>query len=274
MTNHMQSEKGMTLVEILVALFITGVLTTAMFRVYINQHHAWMIQDSVIEMQQNARAAVDELTRQCRMAGYQLPNNLPAIEAYDTNPDTIIIVYQSASCSAPINKTMPQPSAELDCTGPASDVSCFYVGQEAYIFDPTLQNGEFFPISHVQVTPGKIQHNKKKLSRCYPKGSIILAIDRVKYYIDKSDTLHPKLMVQLGSFPPQVYSEDITDLQFTYTLKGGQIVSQPVALMRKDIREVGITLTARTQQKDIEFADSPYRFETYQSKVYLRNLGT
>jgi len=272
MTMPIQSERGMTLVEILVALFITGVLTAAMFRVYINQHHAWMIQDSVIEMQQNARAGIDELTRQCRMAGYQLPNSLPAVEAYDTNPDTIVITYQSASCSAPIDKKMPQPSSELDCTGPGADVSCFYIGQDAYIFDPTLETGEFFPISHVQVTPGKIQHNKKKLSRCYPKGSIILALDRVKYYIDKSDTLHPKLMVKLGDFPAQVYSEDVTDLQFLYTLKGGQVVSQPAIL--KDIREVRITLTARTQKKDLNFADSPYRFETYQSKVYLRNLGT
>jgi len=84
-----------------------------------------------------------------------------------------------------------------------------------------------FPHFHVQEIPGKIQHNTKKLSKCYPKGSIILSLDRIKYYIDHSDTLHPKLMVQLGSFAPQVYAEDIVDLQFTYTMKNGDVVDVP-----------------------------------------------
>lgn len=272
MKSILKSSGGMTLVEVLIALLMTGILTAAMFRVYVNQHHTWMIQDRVIEMQQNARAAADELARQLRMAGYELPNNLPPIVAFDTNPDTIYIHYQSAGCSAPIDKTMPQPSSELDCTGPTADVSCFYVGQEAYIFDPNMEAGEFFPISHVQVTPGKIQHNKQKLSKCYPKGSIILALDRIKYYVDQSDTLHPKLMVQLGSFDPQVYAEDIVDLQFNYVMKNGDTVDVPG--IAKDVRAIGITVQSRTPQKDVEFTATPYRYETYQSRVYLRNMGT
>lgn len=272
MKQILKSDRGMTLVEVLIALLMTGILTAAMFRVYVNQHHAWMIQDSVIEMQQNARAAADELARQLRMAGYELPNNLPPVVAFNTNPDTIYIHYQSAGCSAPIDKTMPQPSSELDCTSPAADVSCFYQGQEAYIFDPTMERGEFFPISHVQEIPGKIQHNTQKLSKCYPKGSIILSLDRIKYYIDNSDTLHPKLMVQLGSFAPQVYAEDIVDLQFTYTMKNGDVVDVPP--LAKDVRAIGIVVKSRTPKKDVEFTESPYRFETYQSRVYLRNMGT
>ena len=271
--NHLlKSDRGMTLIEVLIALLMTGILTAAMFKVYVNQHHAWLIQDRVIEMQQNARAAADELSRQLRMAGYELPNNLPPIVAYNTNPDTIVIHYQSAGCNAPIDKAMPQPSAELDCTAPGADVSCFYVGQEAYIFDPNVEKGEFFDISHVQITPGKIQHNTCPLSKCYPKGSVILALDRIKYYINRSDTLHPKLMVQLGSFPPQVYAEDIVDLQFTYMMKNGDVVDVPA--IAKDVRAIGISIRSRTPEKDVEFTATPYRFETYQSRVYLRNMGT
>lgn len=272
MVKLLKSTRGVTLVEIFIALFITGLLSAAMFRMYINQHHAWMIQDSVIEMQQNARAAIDELTRQIRMAGYELPNGLPPLEAYDTNPDTIVIHYKADSdCEAPIDKPMPQPSAELDCTEPTSDVSCFFPGQQAYIIDPFIEQGEFFVISHVQEIPGKIQHNTCPLSRCYPKGSIILALERVKFYIDQSDTDHPKLMVQVGAGVPQVYAEDIIDLQFTYTLKNGVTTSDPV--IARDVRDVAVSLTARTPNPDVEFADNPYRHESYDSRVYLRNLG-
>ena len=45
MKKMFKSAKGITLVEILVALLITGILAAALFKVYVNQHHAWIIQD-------------------------------------------------------------------------------------------------------------------------------------------------------------------------------------------------------------------------------------
>jgi type II secretory pathway pseudopilin PulG len=272
MKKILKSLRGITLPELLIALILTALLSAAMFKIYINQHHAWMIQDRVIEMQQNARAAIDELTRQLRQAGYELPNGLRPIEAYDTNPDTVVIYYKSTiDCDAKIDKTMPQPSAELDCTDPSSDVSCFSEGQYVYIHDPFIEQGEFFTISHVQVTPGKIQHNTDPLSRCYPSGSIILGLDKVKFYVDQSDVDHPKLMIQMGDNIPQIYAEDIVDLQFEYTLKNGMTMSVPS--IPKDVRDISINLTARTPDPDVEFANDPYRYERYQSRVYLRNLG-
>jgi hypothetical protein len=270
MKKMLASCKGISLIEILVALIVTGIISAAMFKIYINQHHSWMIQDSMIEMQQNARAAVDELTRQIRQTGYQLPNGLPPLEAYDTNPDTIIIHYNGEECDSPIEHPMPQPSSELRCDG--HDVSCFYIGQFAYIWDPDAGEGEFFEITQVQSSSAHIQHNTWPLSKCYPSGSVVLSLNRVKFYIDRSDTLHPRLMVQLGVYPPQIYAEDITDLQFTYTLKNGMVLSTPP--VADDVREVTISVTARTRNPDVEFEDNPYRSQTYHSNVYLRNLGS
>lgn len=269
MLKKMKSQSGVTLVEVLLALLLTGIISAAMFRVYINQHQAWITQDNVIEMQQNARAAIDELTRQIRMSGHNLPNGTDAFDAFNTDPDTIMIYYKTTSCDSPIEHDMPQPSSELRCDG--HDVSCFFDGQLAYIYDPNLESGEFFTISHVQTGSSHIQHNSDVLSRTYPAGSQILAVEMVKFYVDNSDTTHPKLMVQVSNFPPQVYAEDIEDLQFTYTLKNGITVDSPV--LKNDVRQIGIELRARTPQKDIEINDS-YRYRTYQSKVYLRNLGT
>ena len=269
MKKVLNAKAGFTLIEVLVSLLILGIITAAMFRVYVNQHHAWMIQDSVIEMQQNARAGIDELTRQLRMAGYALPNGLDPLGAFDNNPDTIIVYYKSnLDCDAPIQKAMPQPSAELDCKG--EDVSCFSAGQFVYIYDPDIEQGEFFEISFVQTTPAKIQHNKWPLSRSYPLGSVIMALEQVKFYIDQSDTLHPQLMIQVGNAAAQPYADDIVDLQFDYTLKNGAVLTQP--LLVKDVRQIGISLTSRTPTPDVEFPDNPYRFKTYQSRVFLRNM--
>ncbi|MEZ5358053.1 MAG: prepilin-type N-terminal cleavage/methylation domain-containing protein [Candidatus Zixiibacteriota bacterium] len=269
MLKKLRSQGGMTLVEVLLAVLLTGIISAAMFRVYINQHQAYNVQDNVIEMQQNARAAIDELTRQIRMSGYALPNGLSAFDAFDTDPDTIRIYYKTVSCEAPIEHDMPLPSAELRCDG--HDVSCFYDGQIAYIYDPNLESGEFFEISHVQTGSAHIQHNTDVLSRVYPAGSQLMAIEMIKYYIDQSDADHPRLMVQFSNETPQIYAEDIEDLQFTYVLKNGITVDEPV--LKADVRQIGIELKARTPRADIE-SGNIYRYRTYQSKVYLRNLGS
>jgi hypothetical protein len=261
-------DNGMSLVETLVALFMTGLVMASVFGVYINQHKNWMIQEEVTDAQQNARAVIDELTRQTRMAGYELPLGLPGIEAYNTNPDTIVINYSADGCNATIEHDMPLPSSELRCDG--HDVSCFYDGQWAYIFDPDSGGGEFFEITHVQTGSQHIQHNTMDLSRVYQAGAIILALQQVKYYIDRTDTTHPNLMIQLPGQAPQVYAENIEDLQFQYTMKNGAVLDVPTLV--GDVREVIITLTARTDKPDPDFPADPYRRRTYSSKVNMRNF--
>ena len=157
MKKLLKSIRGMSLAEVMVAMIITGIISAAMFRAYISQHRAWNTQESVIETQQNTRAAIDELTRQIRMAGYGLPTNLNALEVYNTNPDTIIVIYAASECDAPIQHPMPNTSAELRCDG--YDISCFAEGQEVYIFDPFTESGEFFEITAVQTAASHIQHN-------------------------------------------------------------------------------------------------------------------
>jgi len=271
MASKLKSVAGVTLIEVLIALLITGVITAAMFRVYLNQHHAWMIQDSVIEMQQNGRAAIDELARQIRMTGYGIPNGATPMITVDGNPDSIFVYYEPEnSCEVTLEQTMSSYTENLRCTG--HDVSCFSVGQQVYIYDPNLESGEFFTISGLNTGTGEISHSASPLSRNYPQTSIIKAVDEIVFYVDEADTSHPCLMIRVGNNSPQVYAEDITDLQFTYTLKNGITVNSTT--MVRDVRQVGVKITARTTEPDVEMTESPYRDETYQSKVYLRNLGT
>lgn len=263
-----KNNTGISLIEMLVGLFLASLVTVSVFEVYINQHKNWMIQEDVIEIQQNGRAAIDELSSQLRMAGHELPLGIEAIEAYDTNPDTIIINFSSSGCSAPIEHSMPLPSSELRCDG--HDISCFSAGQFAYIFHPDSGGGEFFQISLVQTGSSHIQHNKWPLSKTYDKNAIIISLNRYKYYIDYSDSLHPNLMLELPGQEPQVYAENIEDLQFRYTMKGGAIVNVPPAAA--DVREIHINLTSRSDKPDIDFGHNPYRRRTYATKVNLRNL--
>lgn len=80
-----RDSKGFTLVEILIALALMSIITTAIYQLYISNYKTWVSQDLVTEMQQNARFSIDLMTREMQLAGYDIPSGETAIkEATDT----------------------------------------------------------------------------------------------------------------------------------------------------------------------------------------------
>lgn len=61
---------GFTLVELLVAMVLTGLLGVVASRLFIVQHQAFVRQGEGMLRTQNARAAFDLMTRELRNAGY------------------------------------------------------------------------------------------------------------------------------------------------------------------------------------------------------------
>jgi len=66
----MRNQKGFTIVEILVALAIGGIVMAAGYSMYISQQRAYQITEDVSALQQNLRAAMFFIERDLRMAGY------------------------------------------------------------------------------------------------------------------------------------------------------------------------------------------------------------
>jgi prepilin-type N-terminal cleavage/methylation domain-containing protein len=268
MDMKLRNNSGFSLVEVMVALAITGVITAALFETFRTQHRNYMVQDDITTIQQNARASMDELTRQIRQAGYGVPAQFPCIAAANTNPDTITLVYQYKNCNTYLSAPMPQPSAELKC---GTDIGCFVEGQDAFIYEPDSQVGEFFVVTNVQ-TSLHIQHNTTSFSRVYGANSVILSLVAAKFYVDNTtDPLHPKLMVKYNSEPAAIYADDVTDLQFRYRMKNG--VTLDVPTIPFDVREILISVTARSNVPDPEGPPHTYRLRTFASSASLRNVG-
>jgi type IV pilus assembly protein PilW len=73
------NRKGVTLIELLVALVICGMVAAGIYQVFIAQSKAYTVQDQVTEVQQSVRSAMEILLRDLRMAGYDNDNILSTI---------------------------------------------------------------------------------------------------------------------------------------------------------------------------------------------------
>jgi type II secretory pathway pseudopilin PulG len=264
-----KQQRGISLVEMLIAFALTGIVTSAVLKAYVTQHKNYVTQDSITHIQQNVRASIDELSRQCRMAGFAIPLGLPSIEAANTNPDTITVVYHDDGCDTYLDEAMASTTAELHC---ATDVSCFYGGQWVFIFEPDSGGGEFFEVSAVQTSTNRMEHSGVALSKAYTKDAIVLSLMRVKFYVDNTDPDHPNLMISLPGKSPHVYAENITDVQFSYRLEDGNVVNEPIAT--EDVREILISVTGRSAEPDPDRPEGQgYQTRTSTTSVALRNLG-
>lgn len=72
------NKKGFTLIEILVALAISGVVMTAIYSSYRNQVSSHTTQQRIVDMQQNIRGGLTLMEREIRMAGYDPTENAGA----------------------------------------------------------------------------------------------------------------------------------------------------------------------------------------------------
>src|SRR4030065_2463204 len=64
------NKRGVTLIELLVALVISAILVAGVYRTFVSQQRAYTVQDQVVEMQQNVRIALNKMLREIRMVNY------------------------------------------------------------------------------------------------------------------------------------------------------------------------------------------------------------
>jgi type IV pilus assembly protein PilW len=64
------SNGGFTLVEVMIALLLSGLVLASVYSAFQSQQNSYTAQEQVSEMQQNVRIGLDMLARDIRLAGY------------------------------------------------------------------------------------------------------------------------------------------------------------------------------------------------------------
>ena len=76
MRRSLNTEHGFSLIELITALGISGIVLAAVTATFISQSRSYDAQEQINGMQQAARAAMDIITREVRMAGYNTNGGL------------------------------------------------------------------------------------------------------------------------------------------------------------------------------------------------------
>jgi len=307
-----EDEHGFTLVELLVALVISMILMGSIFMTFKSQHDSYIVQTQVAVALQNARAAMNMLTRDIQMAGYYANfdgtsytmdwDNMdwegsasddtmrPLILAKNNNASgsndgildgTDLIVIVKASQNTNDGRAFVAGEAASGTTATASLRSAGNLtsGMWVLLVKADLTRSEF-----VQVTNdvGVIVLSKT-LAEIYGEGDLIFRADYIIYYVSNDAILMKQNLGNAGE--AQIIAEDIDNLQFRYILNNGTIVDSGVN--GSLVRAIDISLLARTEQAIRGFTDpktynigdlsiapgGAFRRKVLRATVKTRNIG-
>ncbi len=294
------NRRGVTLIELLVALAISGVVMTGVISTFMSQHDSYKVQIHIAALQQNLRTGMKMLSDDIRMAGYYTHSdkhnytdyvdwdptrsgkddfrplihgvdNIVGVAKYRHGTDLIMIVKAGddrgilvSGEEVPLgNNRLEIGNLDLDDDG---DEDLNAGGRKfGIVVKSDLSGAEMFRIVHAgdKVVVDDF-HNS------YVKGDLIARADIIIYRVDDKNTsfkgsvLERKNVGNGNSF--QVVAEDITDMQFSYILDNGDEISDP-SLQEARIRGVKITLKG-----EINIPGKGVRTRTLNSMVTIRNV--
>jgi len=277
--------KGLTLIELLVALVISGVLTAALYRTFIGQHKTYAAQEQIVDMRQNARVAISGMMREIRMAGFGnvsmvLPVRFVAYGQTRTfnnviNPDTpvagsITIVTATQDFANITNIDLPNNKVTLNRLTNLQGTLLFDTENKKYISIGGLEAHEITNISGTDLTL------KSNIILNHPINTPVFPIRAISYQVvleDNKTDLKRDENIEGGRQP---LAENIEDIQFEYLDANANPTVNPTA-----IRMVRVTVHARTSSRDLEFKSDPqfkvgkggFRRRTISSNILVRNMG-
>lgn len=99
-----RKQQGLTLIEIMIALFIGVFLLSGILEIFINAKRTYRIQDALSGIQENGRLAMDYIGRDLRTAGYR-PAACPNYQFSATRPPLSGVDNDADSSNQTLNGT-------------------------------------------------------------------------------------------------------------------------------------------------------------------------
>lgn len=90
----MKTNNGFTLIELLIALAISSILLTAIYKVFISNNLIYLKQNELVKLEQELRSGINKITSEIKLAGYDPNNNNTiGINTSESNSSEIAFSY-------------------------------------------------------------------------------------------------------------------------------------------------------------------------------------
>jgi len=272
-----KKEKGITLLELLVALAISGMVVAGLYRTFIGQQKTHIIQEQVVDTQQTVRGAIHRMTTEIRMVGFgNVSMVLPV--TYSTRTFHHILNLNTPAAGSLTFVTAVGGTSTLTVEGGIGQnqivVSTLTDNEGNPLFD--TGNRKYISIggleSHVITS---IDNGTKTitLNGClrfyHPIGTPLCTVVALTYQVTFLNGAPTLLRNENMGGDAQPQADNIENLQFTYLDASGNPTVNPL-----DIRIITVSLTARTERQDPDLQDGDgYRRRQIASNIHLRNMG-
>ena len=272
-----KEDRGVTLVELMIALMMSGILIAALYRTFIGQQRTYTVQEQVVDMQQNIRVSIHRMMSEIRMAGFGNVNNALNLvggvngftQVITPNNNTLTIVGGFKQVKRDNGDPILINSVGKDPTG-KNTLTLNYATDN---FDGAKHH--FISIGGLESNTvasrsGSVLTLNLPLTLIPRAGTPIFKIQAITYDLGLSDgknVLRRNENTGGGAF---AVAENIENVQFEYFDANGNPTGIP-----SNIRMVRVTVTARTDMSDPEFAGGDgYRRRQIASNIYIRNMGS
>jgi len=268
---QLKTNKGVTLIELLIALVMSSLLTAALYQVFIGQQKIYMVQEQVVDVQQNVRVAINRMMSEIRMAGFgNIENVLDLVggvngfsQVITPAPNKITIVGGFKQ----IRRDNGSPILISSVSG--NTIKLNYATDE---FDGSAHR--FISIGGIESST-VLQRDVRvltlgsNLKLNHPENTPIFKIQAITYTTGLSNDIPVLKRNENTKGGAQPLADNIESIQFEYLDAQGKPTANPT-----NIRMVKVTVTARTKMSDPDFKGGDgYRRRQIASNIYIRNMG-
>jgi len=268
----LRQNKGITLIELLVALVITGILVAAVYRTFTSQQKTYTVQEQVVDMQQNVRAGINRMMREIRMAGFGTVSMVLPVTIggrtfnNEVNLDTPAVgalTIVSAMGSTTLAGIPATNKITVNSLTDSQGNTLFDTGDKRYI---SIGGVESYTITNIAGNTLTLSGN---LTYNHPVNTPIFGVRAISYQVGVVDGIPTLLRDENTGAGAQPLADNIEALQFGYLDANGDPTANPL-----NIRIVQVTLRARTNDSDPYYkSDGGFRKRTIASNVHLKNMG-
>lgn len=270
-----ESERGMTLIELIVAMSIGSILITLIFQFFNTQSQSFLQSRDTAEMQQELRWALQFISDHLKLAG----NGVPSISIDDTGQkiienvngagakqDSLNVIGSFRSLVITLDQKMTSLGADIQCSDKgnvppkalsdlleAGDLVVISDGTSTEVFMITKVQGNL--LSHKTAAPWNASDN---LVLMYNTGSTLVLAAQYSFFVATDASGRPNLMTKTQSYPAQVLADDLDLFQIRFKMKSGSYQDVIDVSEIEDIRQIDITLRARSHNPIRGYRDPVY----------------